>query len=200
MSAGTVQRTDKIMADDDMRQMLATAAVGRTATVDEAGAPYVVPNLFVYRDDEIWLHTAKVNGHFQRNATGTNTQVCFEVDEAGAVYPYGGDECSTSISYRSIVCFGTIRIVDDPAQKAAFFDSFMDKYGGYIGGRPLSFYPRLAATTVYAISIRQMSGKAGALPDIGAQWPASSIGKPPSRIQPPDGTPLRKEPNPQPLP
>src|ERR1700730_10170547 len=49
--------------------------------------------------------------------------------EAGQVFDYGRFECDTSVAYRSVVVFGTIRIVEDVAAKTRFFDALMAKYG-----------------------------------------------------------------------
>lgn len=68
------------------------------------------------------------------------------------------------------VCF----LVDEPGEeaKAAFCTRLMDKYGGEVQGRPPGFFPRLAAISVYAITVERLSGKAIQLPAAQARWPA----------------------------
>jgi nitroimidazol reductase NimA-like FMN-containing flavoprotein (pyridoxamine 5'-phosphate oxidase superfamily) len=80
-------------------------------------------------------------------------------------------ECDTSVSYRSVIIFGRIRIVDDEAEKIGFFDSFMLKYAPSDSwGRERGSYPRLDATIVYAITPEATTGKEGVLPNLGARW------------------------------
>lgn len=57
---GQLRRADKIKNDAEIDSFLDGAFCGRTGTVGADGYPYVVPNLFVCHDREIWLHTARV--------------------------------------------------------------------------------------------------------------------------------------------
>ncbi|MGN6453795.1 MAG: pyridoxamine 5'-phosphate oxidase family protein, partial [Steroidobacteraceae bacterium] len=64
---GDLRRADKIMSAEEVRGFLASAHCGRTATVGADGYPYVVPNLFVWMEEQIFLHTARYRGHFLAN-------------------------------------------------------------------------------------------------------------------------------------
>jgi uncharacterized protein len=184
MSQGTVRRKDKEMSEDEARAFLARAALAHVATVSAAGDPYVVPNLFVYAEDRIYLHCS-TGGHFQRNVEGCD-RVCVEAAELGQVYPYGEFACDTSASYASVVVFGRIAVVADAAAKAQFFDRFMAKYGDGSWARPKGFYPRLDQVTVFAIAIDRITGKKGPLPALEQQWPARNATKSPG-ARPPRG-------------
>src|SRR6516164_4673811 len=61
---GDLRRADKLMSQEELRLFLADAYCGRTATIGRDGYPYVVPNLFVWMDERIFLHTARQGGHF----------------------------------------------------------------------------------------------------------------------------------------
>ena len=181
--APTVRRADKLMPDERTRELVEHGYCGRLATVGEDGWPYVVPLLYVTIDGEIWVHNTRARGHLRENVDH-ETRVCFEVDEAGEIFPYGRFECDTTIAYRSVVAFGRIRIVDDEARKRAFFDAFMAKYSNASWDRAKRFYPRLAEVTVYAIAIDRMSGKETPLPAISEQWPAVDRTKTPNAVPP----------------
>lgn len=169
---GQLKRQDKAMTQDDAQAFLSRAFCGRTATLGPDGYPYVVPNLFVWLDDQIYLHTAKYKGHFLTNVEH-HQQVCFEVDEPGEIYPYGHVECDTSVSYASVVVFGQIRIVEDDAEKVRFYSAFMKKYAPADSwGREQDSFPRVAGTVVYAITPERLTGKRGELPGIEERWPA----------------------------
>jgi hypothetical protein len=169
---GQLRRADKVMTTEEVDTFLQGAFCGRTATIGEDGYPYVVPNLFVWHHGVVYLHTARHAGHFAANVKHCK-QVSFEVDEPGEVFPYGKIECDTSVSYRSVVLFGLIRIIEREAEAAAFFMRFMTKYappGSW--GREIGSFPRLRATIVYAITPELITGKHGVLPALDERWPA----------------------------
>jgi nitroimidazol reductase NimA-like FMN-containing flavoprotein (pyridoxamine 5'-phosphate oxidase superfamily) len=174
-----VRRQDKVMPDEEARTLLAGAYCGRLATVGPDGWPYVIPLLYVWVDGEIWTHNTRVVGHLRTNVNH-ESRVCFEVDEPGEIFPYGRFDCDTTIAYRSVVVFGTIRVVEDPAQKARFCDALMAKYGDPGWGRTESFYPRLDQITVYAVKPDLITGKQTPLPEAGQQWPAVVYTKTPN--------------------
>src|SRR5687768_1651042 len=118
-SAPQVRRIDKLMTEERARETLAGGFCGRLATVGPDGWPYVVPLLYVWVDGTVYVHNTHAPGHLRRNVDH-DPRVCFEVDEAGEVFAYGRFECDTSIAYRSVIVFGTIRIVDAEEDKARF--------------------------------------------------------------------------------
>jgi uncharacterized protein len=171
---GRLRRADKVMTAEEIDVLLGRAFCGRTATVGADGYPYVVPNLFVWREGKIYLHTARYEGHFIANVRHSD-RVSFEVDEPGQIFPYGHVECDTSVSYRSAIVFGRIRILDDEAQKSRFYQAFLAKYAPPESwNREKGSFPRLNSTIVYAITPEIVTGKEGKLPPLGDQWPASN--------------------------
>ena len=167
---GRLRRADKVMSGAEVEAFLAGAFCGRVATVGADGYPYVVPNLFVWMHGQVFLHTARPEGHFLENVRRTERS-CFEVDEAGEVFPYGGVECDTSVSYRSVIVFGRIRVIGDGAQKREFFSAFMTKYAPADSwGRERGSFPRLDKTVVYAITPEAITGKQGPLPAVEKRW------------------------------
>lgn len=170
--APPIRRSDKLMPEARVAELLASGYCGRLATVGADGWPYVCPLLYVWLDGEIWLHNTRAQGHLRSNIDH-DARVCFEIDEAGEVFPYGRFDCDTTIAYRSVVAFGILRVVEAPARKAAFFDALMTKYFPQASGRPCGVYPRLDDTTVYAIAVERMTGKQTPLPppaSAGRRW------------------------------
>jgi len=178
MSAPPVRRKDKLMSDQQALEFLARGFCGRIASVGADGWPYCVPLLYVWADDEVLVHNPAPRGHLRANVEH-DQRVCFEVDEAGEVFDYGRFECDTSVAYRSVVLFGTIRIVEDARAKQGFFDGLMAKYGKPDSGRPKHFYPRLDEITLYAIAPERVTGKETPLPAASEQWPAKDRTKSP---------------------
>lgn len=146
------------MSPEQTEEFLNQTIVVRVGTVDSEGYPYVVPQLFVYEPGKLWIHQTSATGHLRRNIE-FNPKVCLEFDEYGEFFPYGATQCDTVVAYRSVIAFGTLRVVTDPDEKIRFFDQFMIKYAGASWGREEHTYPRLDPTAVYEIQIEKMTGK-----------------------------------------
>jgi nitroimidazol reductase NimA-like FMN-containing flavoprotein (pyridoxamine 5'-phosphate oxidase superfamily) len=174
---GRLRRADKEMSAAEVEAFLSSAFCGRTATVGSDGYPYIVPNLFVWLRGQVFLHTARLEGHFLDNVRHAD-RVSFEIDEPGEVFPYGPVECDTSVSYRSVIVFGRIRLIDDDAQKIEFYSTFMTKYApAESWGRERGSFPRRGKTIVYAITPEAITGKEGTLPKLAQRWTPAPAGR-----------------------
>jgi uncharacterized protein len=182
VSQGMLRRRDKVLSEGATDRFLENAALAHFATVSTNGDPYVVPNLFVYADRKIFLHTSPA-GHFRGNVE-VRPRACFEASEIGTVFPYGEFECDSSVSYMSVVGFGSIRIEEERSAKILFFDRLMAKYSDPKLDRPKSFYPRLDQITMYVLTIEQVTGKQQPLHDVSEQWPAVNRTKTPGAVPP----------------
>jgi hypothetical protein len=182
MSEGTVRRKDKEMPEAAARELLSRAKLAHFGTISASGDPYVVPNLFVYAEGAIWLHTSGA-GHFCTNVEHSPA-ISVEIAEMGEIFPYGEFECDTSASYASVVVFGKVMIVRESEAKALFFDRFLAKYADAAWVRPKGFYPRLDQVTVYHVAIERITGKRGPLPGAAQQWPAVNMTKSPGAVPP----------------
>jgi uncharacterized protein len=182
MSSPQLRRADRMMPEDRARQFLARGFSGRLATIGEDGYPYCVPLLYVWMDDQVFVHTTSARGHLRSNVERCS-RICFEVDEPEQVFDYGRFECDSGLAYSSVVLFGAIRIVEERAIKQRFCEMLMRKYGKPdTQVRPKGFFPRLDIITVYAIAIERITGKQQALPV--QQWPAIDFTKTPDARAP----------------
>jgi nitroimidazol reductase NimA-like FMN-containing flavoprotein (pyridoxamine 5'-phosphate oxidase superfamily) len=130
-------------------------------------------------DGEIFVHNTRAKGHLRANVD-REPRVCFEIDEAGEVFPYGRFECDSTVAYRSVIVFGRIRVVEDLKTRERFFDALMAKYAKKHWERPKGFYPRIDLITLYAITVERMSGKETPLPEAAERWPAVDRTKSPN--------------------
>jgi uncharacterized protein len=160
-------------------EMLERGFSGRLATVGVDGYPYIVPLLYVLIDGELYVHNSRAAGHLRANVE-RQSRVCFEIDEPGDIFAYGRFECDSSVAYRSVVLFGIVRVVDDPATKRRFCRALMAKYGKAEWDRPKDSFPRIDLITVYAIRIERLTGKQTPLPSVTEQWPALDRTKSPN--------------------
>ena len=174
-----VRRRDRVMSDSDTLAALQAGYCGRLATIGTDGYPYCVPLLYVVIDGEVYVHNTSARGHLRMNVDH-DARVCFETDEAGAVFPYGRFECDSTLAYKSVVVFGTVRVIDDRATKQRFCEALMEKYAKPEWTRPKGMFPRIDLITVYAIAPARMTGKEIALPEVAEQWPAVDRTKSPN--------------------
>jgi nitroimidazol reductase NimA-like FMN-containing flavoprotein (pyridoxamine 5'-phosphate oxidase superfamily) len=167
-----------MMTQPRAQQVLEGGFCGRLATVGEDGYPYCVPLLYVWMDEELYVHNTSARGHL-RTCVERDQRACFEIDEPEEVFDYGRFECDSGLAYRSVILFGKIRVVDDLATKQRFCEALMSKYRPNTG-RPAGFFPRIDHITVYAMKVERMTGKEVPLPGITEQWPAKDRTKTPN--------------------
>lgn len=179
--APPVRRSDKLMTDQAVQQLLVRGYCARVATVGADGAPYCTPFLYVWMDGELYIHGSAARGHFRANVDA-EARVCVVVDEAGEVFDYGRFECDVALAHASVVVHGRIRVIEERSVKQRFCDRLMAKYHGRDVGRPKSFYPRLDMISVYAVLADRATGKETPLPAPDDQWPAKDKSKTPNAV------------------
>jgi nitroimidazol reductase NimA-like FMN-containing flavoprotein (pyridoxamine 5'-phosphate oxidase superfamily) len=170
-SAPQVRRVDRLMSEEQALQLLQRGFCGRLATVSENGSPYCVPLLYVVTGTRLYVHNTIARGHLRANLEH-DVRVCFEVDEPGQIFDYGRFECDTSVTYCSVIAFGTMRTVADRKEKQEFLEALMNKYGTPGRDRPRGFFPRIDQVIVYEMTIERLTGKEQTLPGVSLQWPA----------------------------
>jgi len=136
--------------------LLNEAMIGRLGTSLE-GSPYVVPLSFVHHDSKIFFHGAKTGKKMDHIAG--NPRVCFEVDEGELIH--ADEACSIHWKLRSVIAYGTARVVDDPEEKVEALRLLVEKYGpgkgDHITPERIDSYENLAIVeiTVDEITVRQ---------------------------------------------
>jgi nitroimidazol reductase NimA-like FMN-containing flavoprotein (pyridoxamine 5'-phosphate oxidase superfamily) len=178
-----LRRRDLVMGEAGIVALLQRGFCGRLATVGSDGAPYCTTLLYVWMDGRIHMHGTRAKGHLRANIEH-EPRACFVIDEPGEVFDYGRFECDSTVSYASVVAFGRVTVVDDPAIKQRFFRALMAKYRSVGAPRPKDFFPRIDHIALYQLAIDRISGKEIVLPDIAGQWPAIDRSKTPTARPP----------------
>ncbi|MDO8950073.1 MAG: pyridoxamine 5'-phosphate oxidase family protein [Actinomycetota bacterium] len=146
-----MRRHDHLMSPDDAAAFLATAEVLRLGMVDDEG-PYVVPVNFGYAAGRLYVHGP---GEGRRlDAIAREPRVCFEADECEIVR--ADKPCGFTARFRSVIGYGTARVLSSAAEKRAGLDVIMRQYDSTGDGIPDA---TLARTTVIEIAIESMEGK-----------------------------------------
>lgn len=155
------QRLPEYKRDDDwIRAFLRTAKVGHIASSRD-GQPFLNPSTFWFDEEnhQIIFHS-NVMGRVRSNIE-SNPKVSFEASELGKMLP-SNVALEFSLQYRSVVVFGTARLVTDPVEARRVLYRLIQKY-----------FPKMQAgkeyreitdkelkhTSVYAIQIEEWSGK-----------------------------------------
>lgn len=150
-----MRRNDKeITENEEILELLADQKIGRLGTSFN-DKPYITPVNYVYSNGKIYIHSAN-QGHKLDNIS-SNPNVCFEIEDVEQLlikYPI----CASSVMYRSIIIFGTIRIVPDNPSKLVALTEMVEKYTGqpYTDSFTDSILGRV---TVLEITITELTAK-----------------------------------------
>ncbi len=149
-----MRRTDKEIADRrQMDEIIRGSLVCRVAVAKD-NAPYIVPVSFGYDGAAIYLHTApegKKIGCFE-----ANPQVCFEFERDVELRRDPQNACKWTFSFESVIGYGTISELVEPAQKEHALNEIMRQYSG----RAWPFESAsVARVRVWKITITSMTGK-----------------------------------------
>ena len=145
-----------------LETILATALVGRMATIGPDGYPYVTPVNFVFYQGCIYFHCALQGEKLDNIAR--DPKVCFEVDVPLAYIDMeanpGGGACKLHQFYHSVIIRGAARVVPDGEQKAAALNALVAKHEpGRSFPSVTADMPACRACAVVAIKPHSMTGK-----------------------------------------
>ena len=124
-------------------------------TID--GLPYVTPTLFWREGERLYWHGSSASRMLRTQAKGI--PVCLTVAHVDALILA---RCAFrhSLNYRAVMAFGTAAMIDDPAEKEAGFNAFIERvYPGRTGlMRPIAAQ-ELKATSLMGMTIENASAK-----------------------------------------
>lgn len=148
-----MRRKDREILDPaEMAAILTEATVCRIAMTD-GDEPYLIPLCFGFMDNVIWIHSA--HGGKKIGLLTRNPHCCVEVDVSGGPLP---DEkpCRWEFRYKSVICNGDARVVDDNNEKRKGLDCILQHYGA---GEHSFTDQDLDSVCVMKIVITVMTGK-----------------------------------------
>ncbi|NDV56540.1 pyridoxamine 5'-phosphate oxidase family protein [Bacteroides sp. 519] len=138
----------------EIEEILKEQKVGRLATQNSDGYPYVTPVHFVYENNRIYIHGLS-KGQKIGNINN-NPKVCFETEEMlGLIL----DEkpCDVNTAYKSVIIVGNAKLVEGD-EKTNALKAIVSKYTPHLAEIP---FPdnMLKATSVIEIEIVEATGK-----------------------------------------
>lgn len=130
--------------------------VGRLGTCAN-GIPYITPMNFTYDKEtsKIFLHCAN-EGRKLENIR-INPNVCFEVEEVKNVI-VKQPTCASSVAYRSVIMFGSIKILSEVNAKTYALQKLAEKYAPQNPKMPFTD-AMLNKTNVLEIEIKEITAK-----------------------------------------
>lgn len=152
-----MRRRDKEITDrKEIDEVLTKVKTGRLGTCSR-DIPYITPMNFVYDSEtlKIFLHCA-YEGKKLENVR-INQNVCFEVDDVADVI-VKQPTCASSVAYRSVILFGTIKELIDLAEKDKALQKFAEKYAPENPKVPFTD-AMLKRTNVLEIQITEITAK-----------------------------------------
>ena len=155
------QRRPHLTRDDNwIEAFLKTAQVGHIATSLD-GQPFVTPSTYWYDEEnhQIVFHS-NIAGRIRSNIE-SNPKISLEVSELGRLLP-SNVALEFSLQYRSVMVFGTARVVTEPDEARRLLYGLIGKYFPKMrAGKEYREITdkELRATSVYVIQIESWSGK-----------------------------------------
>ena len=155
------QRRPHLTRDDEwIRAFIKEAKVGHVATSFN-DQPFLTPTTFWYDEEnhQVIFHS-NVAGRIRSNIE-SNPKVSMEASELGKLLP-SNVALEFSLQFRSVVIFGTARIISDPVEARKMLYGLISKYFPKMtAGREYREITdkELRATSIYAIKIEAWSGK-----------------------------------------
>src|SRR4051794_29723048 len=150
---------ERALAAPAAAAILDAALVAHVGTIED-GWPRVIPLTFLYGNGSIYLHGAHASRTIKALAAGT--PACVEVTLVDGLIASKTAE-SHSVNYRSVVCYGRGRLVQDETVRRDIFERLI---GRYFAGRTagVDYHPlterEMKAVALVEVVIEAISAKA----------------------------------------
>ncbi len=149
-----MRRENQLLSEKDTIAVLERGTNGVLAIQGIDGYPYAVPLSYVYCEDKIYFHGAKVGHKIEAIQKSGKASFCV-VDKDEIV----SKEYTTY--FRSVIAFGEIRILEDEFQKKEALKKLAMKYSSDMGEEAFEkvMEKSFQAVAVIEFSIAYMTGK-----------------------------------------
>lgn len=148
-----MRRKDREMDESFSYQLLDKCDYVTLSLIEPEGTPYGVPIQVLRKEDIIYIHSAKV-GH-KLDCLKQNPQVCVSCVDDVVIVP---EELTTK--YKSAIFRGIASEITDAKEKTQVLYDFCEKFTpSHLHLVPSETSAHLSATSIWKISIREVSGK-----------------------------------------
>ena len=147
-----MRRKAQLLSCEESVAILEKCSSGVLAVSGDDGYPYAVPLSYVFIDNAIYFHCAKV-GH-KIDAIRKDSKVSFCVIDQDQVVP----EKFTTY-FRSVIAFGKAHIIENRGELREAIISIADKYSPGQYGRDEEIESSMKSLCIVKIEIEHISGK-----------------------------------------
>lgn len=148
-----MRRFKQALTPDECAAVLERNTAGVLAVLGDEGYPYAVPMSYVYSGGKVYFHWATA-GH-KLDAVRAEPRASFCVVDRDQIVP---EEYTTY--FRSVIVFGSARVVDDPAEKRRAIDALCAKYRpGFEAERAAEINGSWDRFLMVALTPEQITGK-----------------------------------------
>ncbi len=149
----TMRRKNQQLSREEAIGILQSCPTGILGLIGDDDYPYTVPLNYVYGDDKLFFHCAK-EGH-KIDGMRKNDKVTFCVVEQDEVVPK-----ALATKYRSVIVFGTARVLTGDAERRDALDRLIEKYSpDYREVGKQAIEKEWDLVSVVEIKIEHMTGK-----------------------------------------
>jgi len=147
-----MRRSDKMLSNEEMLNIMETAEYGILSTIGEDGFPYGVPLNFVYKDNNIYFHGAKT-GHKLDNME-YNSKVSFCVVTDVELIP---DDFNTK--FKSVIAFGEVEEVSEENKNEVLL-LFIEKFSKDFLKSGIEYVKKSGSSAkIFSINVEHMTAK-----------------------------------------
>ena len=149
-----MRRKKQALAPEACAEVLNRGTSGVLALQGDEGYPYAVPLSYVYDGDRLYFHCAK-SGH-KLDAIRRDPKASFCVIDQDQIVP---EEYTTY--FRSVIVFGTVRIMEEESEKRAAIEKLALKYAPKDSGenRRKAIEREWAPLCMLEMTVSHLSGK-----------------------------------------
>jgi nitroimidazol reductase NimA-like FMN-containing flavoprotein (pyridoxamine 5'-phosphate oxidase superfamily) len=152
-----MRRKDKEIVDEKVMVSIIEKAIICRVGMCWQDEPYVIPMNFGYRDNYIYLHSAREGRKL--DTLRNNDKVCIEFD-VDVELVQSQEACKASMKYKSVLIFGKAVILKDVVEKKRALDIIMHHY--YYPNSPSVFHYSedvLGKVIIIKVKVEEMNGK-----------------------------------------
>jgi nitroimidazol reductase NimA-like FMN-containing flavoprotein (pyridoxamine 5'-phosphate oxidase superfamily) len=149
-----MRRGDKeITSRAEIDRVIHSALSCRMAMVAPDGTPRIVPLSFGYDGETLTFHSAAEGEKI--DILRSNPEVAVEFED-GVTLRRGGETCSFSMNYESVVARGRAEFLTDPAERRTALERLAAKYAGEGACFPDA---AMESLVLFRVRIASISGK-----------------------------------------
>ena len=150
-----MQRREKEMRDRSAIDVVLNESLFCHLAFAAGAYPYVVPLSFGYDGSCLYVHTAR---HGKKiDCIQANPRVCFAMERQVRLVAGTNDPCRWTFAFESVVGYGKMEEISDPAEKAAGLAHIVRHYADAHADPPLP--AALQNLRVWRIRIESVTGK-----------------------------------------